>query len=79
MEHMQMRKVLNAQVGISIEVVKGSSESSMSLTIVQRLMNSSLVPKQEGGNPWPVLSLAEMEGQGQLAQKSPRMRMAAAF
>jgi hypothetical protein len=77
-----MCEVLNAQVGISIEVVKGSSESSTSLTsstIVQQLMNSSLVPKQEGGNSQPAPSLAEMEGQGQLAWKSSRMRMAAAF
>jgi hypothetical protein len=76
---MQMHEVLNAQVGISIEVVKGSSKSSTSLTIVRRLMNSSLVPKQERGNPQSALSLAEMEGQGQLAQKSSGMRMAAAF
>jgi hypothetical protein len=51
--------------GISIEVVKGCSKSSMSLTssrIVQRLMNSSLVPKQEGGNPRSVPSLAENGG-----------------
>jgi hypothetical protein len=74
-----MCEVLNAQVGISIKVVKGSSESLMSLTIVRQLMNSSLVPKQEGGNPRLVLSLAELEGQGQLAQKSSGMRMAAAF
>jgi hypothetical protein len=76
---MQMCEVLNAQVGISIEVVKGSSESLTSLTIVRQLMNSSLVPKQEGGNPWLAPSLAKMEGQGKLAQKSSGMHMAAAF
>jgi hypothetical protein len=62
---MQMHKVLNAQVGISIEVVKVSSKSLTSLmssTIVQQLMNSSLVPKQEGGNPWSAPSLAENGG-----------------
>jgi hypothetical protein len=35
------------------------NDSSMSSTIVQRVMNSSLVPKQVRGNPWSVPSLAK--------------------
>jgi hypothetical protein len=56
---MQICEVLNAQVGISIEVVKGNLESSTSSTIVRRVMNSSLVPKQERGNPQLVPCLTE--------------------
>jgi hypothetical protein len=43
-------------------VVKGSSKSLTSSTIVQQLMNSSLVPKQERGNPQSAPSLAENGG-----------------